>query len=609
MTVRHILIESLDACDAAAAAGAGPSVWWTTSPAVLRTLAARGESVRSPEEGLTAEQFDALANGVALLSRHLCTVLASRPEWPEWVNVRQVFDLQIYRSLFGAVYKALLLQTVQKQAEGSEVWCVGDPVPARLPAAALGYDRLETVFSQIGGLLPSGVRVIPATVSDTSRRAVEKALYQGPVARIEKILSFLHNTPSSFFYKLWRRLPRSLRDKGACLSLRPSKTIFIHKDCELLEEAFLALLRRGVRLRRLPPLPRFPDLTVDLGAPLSPDLSPEIPEDVRAVLSAAGIAWSETLSAGLVLGLKRVDAVVAATVGGLATWQDAAAAIVAQMQEGDEVLSSSLNSLSERLFIGFARHKGIRTNTVDHGVTLGLSEWSVFHAPYTGMGISDRGFYHCQRAADLMQGQWPGHQAYAVGLPQVTVKPAFPRLYRWLARRLLGVSAEKQVVMIVADLPRNNFIYGPSQDNDLKFLTKTEQLIEAVCKAFPAAAVVLKLYPAERYADPYDFSHYLSVYPNLRINSATELRFVRYAADFILTSSSQSTLGWVHGSGVPYVYVDYSWAPGKISGSQMMFPDFPNLDLSDEVTLIVPGQRQVCDANAGDLASVLLEKG
>jgi hypothetical protein len=260
--------------------------------------------------------------------------------------------------------------------------------------------------------------------------------------------------------------------------------------------------------------------------------------------------------------------------------------------------------LPDRLFANHCRKRGIRVNTVDHGVTLGLSEWSLFHAAHSGMGVGTRGFYHCSRAVDAIGRHVSAQEAYAVGLPRITARPPFRGIQRRLARRMLAAGQDEHLIMIVCDLDRNNYVYGPQQDNDLQYLTKTRQIAETVCAAFPNSRVILKLYPTQRYLDEYDFSDIAQRFANLRIVKNVEFRFIRTAADFLVTTSTQSTLGWVSGAGAPYLYLDFVWSPGRIAGLRLNLPGVDGL-----IAAVLPDAGQVCGPRSADMAEVLLAQG
>ena len=413
------------------------------------------------------------------------------------------------------------------------------------------------------------------------------------------------NTPSSIAYKVWRKIlsGRRSRFSGVCLRPFPRKRLHVLKDCELIEEAFLPLLLRGASIHRAPQPPTFRDLKV---VERDDDV-----EWVRDVLAAhdldtepggSKLAWGAGLNAGLAHAAPRIRSLLAHVFGELGRWEREASESYEALRAGDEILTSSLNATSQRLFAFYCRQKGIRINTVDHGVTLGLSKWSLFHANFSGMGLGDRGFYHCRRARDLMMKSRWKQEGHSVGLPSQTTSKKFRALKRALARRFVGAVGDQQLVMIVGDLPRNNFIYGPHSDNDLQFYEKTRAIIDKVCSEFPNSRVIFKSYPTERYLDHYDFSDQKKKHPNLRILSDAEFRFVRHAADLIFTSSTQSTLGWVHGTGVPYFLVEFKWAPGLVGGLHVE----ENIKAGRAI-YIFPDDNEICNGKSGDLALLCMD--
>jgi hypothetical protein len=133
-------------------------------------------------------------------------------------------------------------------------------------------------------------------------------------------------------------------------------------------------------------------------------------------------------------------------------------------------------------------------------------------------------------------------------------------------------------------------------------MRKTVQITRTACKAFHDSLVILKLYPTQRYADDYDFYDLLPEFQNLKIVKNIEFRFIRTAADLLLTTSTQSTLGWVHGTGIPYMYLDFTWSPGRISGLRMHIHGIEGLSAA-----ILPSVGQVCSSHCESIASVLIQ--
>lgn len=602
----HTIIESYSAYEAVRLVDPhGDRVWWTTSPFLLVRLPGLGEIVKSPEKDMVSDDFDALARAGGDLVKPLCAILRTMRAWDSTIDLERLLGGQLARCFFVTFYKGYLLDRVLAEAAGEPVACVGDPVDSDQGGLSLIYGRLDTLFARLVSIWPgSGIDVVIHKVSKDRHAVIDDGIRLRRLGSDEKLLSLLNNTPSSLLYKIWRNLAsrRLWPWRGVSLHPRPRRSIHILKDSELIEEAFLGILVRGGRVTRLPKLPQ-----PELRRPDAAEAAEEVKfkagfrELCRDVLNARGLAWRESFEPCVELAGSRINACVAALHGNLEKLQRGFSEVSATMRAGDEILSSSINSLPDRLFADHCSKRGIRVNTVDHGVTLGLSEWSLFHAAHSGMGVGARGFYHCARAAEAVGRHVSGQEAHAVGLPRITARPPLRNLQRRLARRMLDAGQGEHLIMIVCDLERNNYIYGPQQDNDLQYLTKTRQITEVVCAAYPNSRVVLKLYPTQRYLDEYDFSDIAQRFENLRIVKNLEFRFIRTGADLLLTTSTQSTLGWVAGAGVPYLYLDFAWSPGRISGLRLGLPAIEGLTAA-----VLPDAGQVCGPASKDIAEVLL---
>lgn len=603
----HTVIESFSAYEAVRATDpSGRRVWWTTSPFLLVQLAELQEDVRSPEDGLDDATFNSLATASGDFASNFCSYIQSQAPWVEKLDAKALLAGQVAGSFFVTFYKGLLLGRVLSLAGTEPVVCVGDPDDPGLENLSLVYGRLDHLFARLASMWPaSKIEIFKHIVQKERCTAIDRSVRHRRLGRAEKLLSILNNTLSSFLYKAWWNLSefKYWPWQGVSLRLRPSKTIYILKGCELIEESFVGILLLGGSIRKLPELPRSKLCDVGLGNQYPPNLFVATCRDLSIkAINEAKLPFLDIYESCVKLMGQRLYSCSAAIQQNMPFFEKEFSRVTSNMRQGDEILSSSINTIVDRLFARHCRENGIRVNTVDHGVTLGLSKWSCFHAPYSGMNVGERAFYHCRRAVNVMTSHAQGQEAHVVGLPKVTARPTLRNLQRRIARKILGLHRSDHVVMIVCDLPRNNFIYGPQQDNDLQFLRKTVQITQTVCESYPASTVVLKLYPTQRYVDDYDFSDLTRRYGNLRIVKDVEFRFIRTAADLLLTSSTQSTLGWVSGAGVPYIYLDFTWSQGMIDGLRVTVPGIQGL-----LNAVLPDVGQVSSSSEVDMARILLQ--
>lgn len=605
----HTVIESLAAFEAVRARDPqGDRVWWTTSPCLLVNLPQRGETVRSPEEDLPQAEFDGLAKAGRDLGQACAEWLNQSCAWKEYVDFRPVFTLQLARSFFVTLYKALLLDRVQQAAAGEPTACVGDPRDPELAGLGLAFGRFDTLFARLAAAWEGGGFAVAEHVLDARElAAAEQGLIRRRLGLAEKVLGLLNTTPGAALFKAWRNLAarRLWPLRGLALNPLARRTFHVHKGCELLEEAVPGILARGGRVALLPALPR-PDVSGADPAAL-PDAGAaeeKLRGLAREMLDRHGVAWRPAFGPALDMAVRRSLAFLDGLRRALPGLTAGFASVLKAVRPGHEVLSNALTSPVEALFYCFCRSRGVKVNAFDHGVTLGLSAWSLWEAGQSGMLAADRGLYHCLRAVDTVRPLAPWQEMHAVGLPRTMARVALRPVQRLLARRLLGIGPAEQVVMHVPDLDRNNFVYGPHQDNDLQFLRKTREVTAALCRAFPGSLVALKLYPTQRYADRYDFADLAAEHPNLRIVPQVDFRFLRAAADLIVTSSTQSTLGWVAGSGAAYLLLDFAWSPARVGGLRLGLEGVAGLDAA-----IAPDAGQVCSPGPRSAAQVLMARG
>ncbi len=603
----HTVIESLAAYEAVRAVDpTGHRVWWTTSPYLLVTLPGRGEDVRSPEEGLPQEQFDALALAARDFGDEFCAWYQNFCGWKGYTQFQFVLALQLTRCMFVTCYKALLLTRVVAGADGAPVVCGGRPGEPEPAAFSLIYGRVDTLFSALATAWAApGLDVFPFLSPPEASRAIENKVRHRPMGRTEKILSLLNNTPGSWVFKAWK----SLRRRGlypSRLSLHPfrRKTYWLHKECELLQEAALGMLRRGGCIAQLPNLPQPGSHSDDSAGPEDAAAVADcLAKIARAVADRHGAEWLPAYGAAMALVTQRCLGFLGRLQRELANLTLGFDKATANVKPGDEILTSALTSPLEGLFYGYCRSRGIRVAAFDHGVTLGLSAWSDSEARQAGMLAADRGFYHCPRAAESVRRYAPWQETSIVGLPRCTAKPVLRSLQRALGRSLLRLRTDEHVLMHVPDLERNNFIYGPWQENDFQFLRKTRDVTSALCRAFPRSRVVLKLYPTQRYMDAYDFSDLAEEHPNLLVVGDVDFRFVRACSDLNFTASTQSTLGWVAGAGAPMVFMDFRWAPSRVTGLRLQFPEIEGLS-----AMLLPDQGVACLVPPGDVAQEIMRE-
>lgn len=600
---RHFVIESLSGYEAARRTlDREGAVWHTTSPYLLDALPRLGEEVRSLERDLDQGAINALALSGYDFTDALCARLNELCPWRDYGDLQQVFAQQLNQCFFATFYKGLLLENLLKGIEGGQapdVVCVGDPEAVLQAGLNLIYGRLDTLYAFLvrdAGM--EGLSLLRHTISPERAQGIDRAIKFRKMDFREKLLSLLNNTPSSFMYKAWRNLASRGLYPFKRVGLLPGARhcLSVYHECELIDESFLGFLLKGARIGRLGPVPALAGAGPDQG---------RVPDEDQIREAFFKVAEQAFASRGLEPGplfrtcaravCSRLMSALGRLHAGLNELTQGFEDILARTGKDSAILTGALTRPEERLFYCYCREKGWIVAAVEHGVTAGLSRWHEYNSRYYAMSAAQIGVYHNRMAVAEMEPHTPEQERLVAGVPQVTSRTPFPRLQRRLARRWLGIGPREHVVMYVADLARNNYACGPYLDNDLQYKRKTEDIVTRLAEAFPDSTVMLKLYPTQRYADSFEFSWLAEKYPNVRIIKDMDFRFVRYAADIIFTTSTQSTLGWVSGADAAVVYLEFEWAPSFLKGLRLRDESMPGLDAA--VLMHTQGFMQGFDRN------------
>jgi hypothetical protein len=606
----HTIIENLAAYEAVRADDPkGDRRWWSTSTAVIDELTRRGEACRSMEANISFCESDLLAEAGYSFADSLQEVLNECCSWREYADIGLAVAALVNQCFFVTIYKSLLLERVVVEAEksGGQIECVGDPLEVTQVGLSMTYGRFDTIFALLAKSAPLGhLVVVPHALNGEELNRRHRAVIDRKMGPREKLLSLVSNTPGSFVFKAWKRLQSNgwLLFKQARLFPFVKRRFFINGGNELIDEIFLELLRKGGSVSMLPPLPK---------AERNLEVTDAIPDEaaimaafrLRAIdaIGATGIQIGPVITAGVGVVCDRFLKLLRRIHSSFGKLTVGYQKICDQIGKDAFILSHGMSTVEEKFFYNYCQVQGMTVVAFEHGVTLGLSRWTDIGRRHFAMQHADIGVYNSRVAVDEMAAVVPNQRRISAGLPRTTMGLGFRNLRRKLARNWLEIDPDTHVVMCVAELEKNNYVYGPSVDNDLQYYNKTVALVNALCEAFPGSKIVLKLYPTERYLDSQNFFGLSEKYENLMIVKDVDFRFIGLGADLIVTSSTQSTLGWVLGSGIPCLFAEFDWAPSNLSGLKMNCASVDGLN-----TLMVLDTSKFIHRRDLGFVSILFEK-
>lgn len=566
----HYVVESLQGYEAAKAAHiSGTALWLTTSPGLLQALMARGERALSLEFELDQEISDSLAKAGYDFTLAYCDLLNKQCSWRGYADIKLALAFGINQCFFPLFYKARLLQNLINQiGPDDQVICVGDS-SVRSPAGLrLLFDRFDTIYAMLARSIGKPtLRVFQHKAPQSKIDDLVRYSKARKMGAHEKLLSFLNNTPVSLLGKALLLLNRKRLIPFRHLGLFPwvKKYFYIHKECELIDEVLPQLLIRGARIGLLPALPNVISEDDDVHKlPERVELESQFSSMLQAAISKRGLEFSETFHAAELFLKRRFFTVLARLHDQLPSLTKGFDDVSAQFKSRARIMTNALTTPEERLFASYCFHRGIEVTAFEHGLVYGLSKWSAHCAHHAGMLAASTGIYHSALARDEITPHAPGQRTVIGGLPEVTKNIRMRAIQRRMSRRILRIGPNDHVVLFVANMDRNNYIYGPHMENDLRNHYRTRSVMDFLLKKFPSSTIVLKLYPNARYLDQWDWPEYGAMC-NVRVIRDIDFRFIRSAADAIFIGTSQSTLGWCLGADAPVFFLEPTAAPVTFS--------------------------------------------
>ncbi|MBW1728597.1 MAG: hypothetical protein JRJ62_13705 [Deltaproteobacteria bacterium] len=584
--MQHLFVESYSAFQRAREAikANDEAVWYTTSPYLIRMLPKNGEEVECPERRIKREEMQGLAKAAYDIAESYFDRLNKICSWRNFADLKLIFSGTFRRCFFVTFYKALLLHLSLdevKRRGGNKLICVGDPKQITFNGLDMNYGRLDTLYAYIASTSDrDDLGLFRHEISGEDLKRVERSVVYRRMSRWEKFLSLINNTPSSFLYKFVKQMNMKgwYPFKNVSIRMKPEKTFYIYKDCELIAETFLGIILKGGRISWIGELPNL-DHSVESceSLPQSRVMENELKNCISRIFEKRGLAFYPLYKTAQEIVIKRTFTVIERLRSNLKKLTEKYHAFVSNWERNATILTNSLTQPMERLFYCYCRKKGIRVAAFEHGITLGLSAESKWFARDNGMLAADVGFYHNREAMKTVAPYANDQKMVLAGLPRVTKRVFFSRLQRILVRRWLHIGRHEHVVMFPVNLEINNFIYGPYDENDFNYLESTIHIYEAILKGFPSSRCILKLYPSQRYLESYDFTDIFNRYNNVQIVKDMDFRFIRAAADLLVLTSPQSTLGWVLGTGKPVIFAELNWIPVLFDGFEMPCKDIPEV--------------------------------
>jgi hypothetical protein len=249
---------------------------------------------------------------------------------------------------------------------------------------------------------------------------------------------------------------------------------------------------------------------------------------------------------------------LSAGLSGLAASGQAIDAAVRRTFEGAPthrfLLTSGVYGPVGRMLHTSCRNHGVTLIDFEHGATTGLAHTTERRLQVSEATTCDMLFASSDRAASsFRRAPTSDCDIRVIGLADQTRSVHWRPLQRARARRRLKLNGRGPIVMHISGL-----LYGGNMrsgdDNSVEsYVFSTERRL--LCDVYGAVnkTVLYKAYPTQRFPHDASYPDLFNLPQNVRIIDRADFRYIRAAADIIVTNANQSTLGWCIGADVPLI--------------------------------------------------------
>lgn len=206
---------------------------------------------------------------------------------------------------------------------------------------------------------------------------------------------------------------------------------------------------------------------------------------------------------------------------------------------------------------------GIPIFGFEHGVTTGLSKHSNSKLGFSEMTNCDVGFVYSDSSAKNFKSN-SNTQAtiYTTGAPTATRKINFQSLQKYLTRFALKIPLQSPTVMHVDTVAfLGNMRAGPYAYTESEIVNFHRRLTSEAYNDLKNWTVLFKEYPTQRFQYSPGIKKYAGTVKNMRCMSQEDFRYMRTAADVLVTTMPSSTLGWCVGTNIPLIWLESPITP------------------------------------------------
>ena len=554
MLKNFVLVNSLAAFNFAKKKIKNPNiVWLTTSPYLDNYFKFNGIKYFNIEKYFSREEYNKISIALVSICKISVKKINSIKSKSSYIDYNYLLSAEYLHLLSSLFYKVYLTNKIKKKFKGKIIIIGSFDEPKKFKLNYMDY-RFSNLFASISNLIFKDIEVIKFKFSKQKKILKINEVKNRKMSYSEKFLSITNNSLSSFFFKLSKKFFHSVKIP----ILNQKGEIGIYDTTDQIEDAFLRLLNDGWRIKFLNKInyklsnihsdelnlfkKKFNKEFIRIFTTKFPKFSDQNVN--KSYLKCYQICLNTLIEQFLIIEKNKIK---------LDLYFDKEK----KKNNRDFIfLSNYIFDLIPQLYVQFLKSNNTKIIFSEHGFCMGTIKSMKFRNFFHPMNIADIGIYYWKKSTSMTVKFIKKQKSFIGGFPKSIYDNKILTLKKLLIKKLIKIDNSKKSIIYVADIEKNNFQYGPYDENDYNYVKTTKSIINYLCKKYHRYNIVIKLYPTNRYLDNYEFNYLKDKYKNLIIIRFIDFRFLRFLFDKIYISSGLSALGWALGSNSEVIYLE-----------------------------------------------------
>lgn len=527
--------------------------FFTTSYYVYNYLKKIRFNVEHADKFIKSKDFDNIGHFSFQFSNRLISITNLLSEWRDTYNIGNILSQQIFLYLNTYLYKDLILKKLlsKSRQHNSKFLVIGYSDTYNLD---FKLGRTENIFLKIAKQSNKNIKFID--YAEVGEKYIKVNAYSGELKmnNLNKFFSILDNSFNSLIFKIVKKFFKSIY-------INPfSKNItYIYGQNYSYIDNFSKLLFNSKKIIFINKIPKM-NIYKKQKLNINKEHKEIISQAYREILKNYDRSQLDNDGVIFELFFQRYENVLESIKLNLDKYKNLFENIIKFNKDKKFLFFNGFYSIEERLFEEFCLKKKLITVGFEHGATTSISNFRKIYDNFHGSKNSTIGIYYTKRAKEFMSNIVNKQIQFVSGSPKRYQKSFFFNniIVKYFLKKILKLPTNKKLILLIADIDVNNFVLTPQRDTNFKYIKKTKFLINYLKKNFNDSHILIKIYPGKRFINPYYFKDDMNSFTSRLQN--IDLRFITNLFDQIITTSTDSGLGWAMSSKKKLFFKSFYWA-------------------------------------------------